>query len=261
MMVHILAKAQLPALAHFAASNVLLAFDYDGTLAPIVADHTFAPMRATTRRLLRAVALRYPCVVISGRSRADLAACVDNVPVWHLAGNHGLEPWGEDPRHVARVRQWVRALVPKLRPYHGVVVEDKTYSVTIHYRRAERKARALAAIDRAVGALSGVRALGGKQAISLIPRGAMDKSGALERARRLLACDSAIYVGDDDTDEHAFRRRADRVLGVRVGARRGSHARYFLRSQREIDSLLKALIALRPIRRRVGSRSAAGAGS
>lgn len=248
-MLHILKKVHLPTLANFALSNALLAFDYDGTLAPIVSDHRFAPMRPATRRLLRAVAQRYPCVVISGRQRADLAAYIDSVPIWHVAGNHGLEPWEEHPKYAARVRKWIRELAPRLRAYRGVFIEDKTYSVTIHYRRAAHKRLALAAINRAVLGLRGARALGGKQAVSLVPRGAIDKKGALERARRLLACDTAIYVGDDETDEHAFRAAPDRVLAIRVGLSRASHARYFLRSQREIDQLLETLIALRPISR------------
>ena len=68
---HILARANRDVLRQFACSRVLLAFDYDGTLAPIVSDPKQAAMRATTRALLSEIAKRYPCVVISGRARAD----------------------------------------------------------------------------------------------------------------------------------------------------------------------------------------------
>jgi hypothetical protein len=74
-MVHILAKRHVSRLSEFASSNVILAFDYDGTLAPLAPDPEFAPMRSKTGRLLRAVAQRYPSVVIPGRARADLALC------------------------------------------------------------------------------------------------------------------------------------------------------------------------------------------
>ena len=113
----------------------------------------------------------------------------------------------------------------------------------------------------AVGGLRGARSIGGKHAISLVPRGAPTKGAALERARRLLGCDTAIYVGDDETDEDAFTAgRADRLLAIRVGMRQGSAARYRLRNQAEIDDLLAALLACRPLRRPGRQASVASAG-
>lgn len=250
-MVHILAKRHISRLFEFASSNVLVAFDYDGTLAPIAPDPEFAPMRPKTRRLLRGVARRYPCVVISGRARADLARCMDGVPVWHLSGNHGLEPWGENPAYPVQVAKWGRQLERRLVRYPGVFVENKVYSLTIHYRRARPKRLVLRAVHRALRTLRGARTIPGREAISVLPRGAVDKGDALERARRLLQCDLAIYVGDDDTDEDAFAAaRPDRLLAIRIGLRHRSRARYHLRNQGEIDQLLETLIALRPIRRK-----------
>jgi trehalose 6-phosphate phosphatase len=254
-MIHILAKRHVHTLADFAASNVLLAFDYDGTLAPIVPDPSVARLSRATRRLLATAATRYPCVVISGRARHDLIKRVGNIPVFHLSGNHGLEPWAQSAAYHRRVDGWVRRLRERLAPYAGVVVEDKTYSLTIHYRHARRRRAAMAAIDDVVRGLRGARSLGGHDAISLVPSGAPTKGAALERARRLLACDTAIYVGDDQTDEDAFTAaRADRLLAIRVGARRQSRARYYLRSQLEIDDLLRTLLALRPLHPRLSPR-------
>jgi trehalose 6-phosphate phosphatase len=234
-------------LARFAASDVLVDLDYDGTLAPIVSTPRKARMRPRTRRLLAAVAKRYPCVVISGRARDDVTARVSSVPVWHVAGNHGLEPWGEQVSFATRVRGWLQALRPRLEGVEGVTIEDKTYSVTVHYRRAKRKDRARRAVAHAVGRLRGARVIGGADAINVVPRGAPHKGEALERARRLLACDTAIYVGDDETDEDAFAAaRSDRLLSVRIGNARRSRAAYRLKDQREIDRFLRRLLTLRP---------------
>ena len=63
-------------LDQIAAARALLAFDYDGTLAPYTDERTAAGMRPETRTLLRTVALLYPCAVVSGRARADVAARV-----------------------------------------------------------------------------------------------------------------------------------------------------------------------------------------
>jgi trehalose-6-phosphatase len=71
---------------------------------------------------------------------------------------------------------------------------------------------------------------------------------ALERARRLLACDTAIYVGDDETDEDAFKAgRTDRLLPIRIGLRGRSRAQYGIRTQAEVDRFLQTLLDLRPI--------------
>ncbi|HSD11890.1 MAG TPA: trehalose-phosphatase, partial [Candidatus Binatia bacterium] len=80
-------------LAEFAGSNLLLAFDFDGTLAPIVATPARARMRATTARLMNELKDLYPCVVISGRARADVLERLGNLPGLGVIGNHGIEPW------------------------------------------------------------------------------------------------------------------------------------------------------------------------
>ena len=142
-MLHILRSRNIHTLAEFAASNVMLAFDYDGTLAPIAARPELARMRRPTRRLLSAVSRRYPAVVISGRSREDLMRRVGSVPVWHISGNHGLEPWGEQPKYHAQVRSWVDELQARLGHLRGVEIEDKAYSITVHFRHAPDDRRAL----------------------------------------------------------------------------------------------------------------------
>jgi trehalose 6-phosphate phosphatase len=245
-MPYILAKRHEATLAAYASANVLAAFDYDGTLAPIAPDPASAPMRATTRRLLTAVAQRYPCVVISGRRRADLAACLKGFPVSHLSGNHGAEPWGAHPGHPALIQKWRSQLERRLSRFHGLVLEDKKYSLTIHYRHAQPKRAAIAAIDTALRGLRGARTIAGKETVNVLPRKGVNKGDALERARRLLHCELSIYVGDDDTDEDAFvHARAGRLLAVRIGARRRSSASYYLRNQREIDAFLRQLVELR----------------
>jgi trehalose 6-phosphate phosphatase len=252
-MPHILTHRSIATLAHFASSNVLVAFDYDGTLAAIASSPTRARMRVRTERLLRAVAERYPCVVISGRMRADIARRIERVPLWHVAGNHGVEPWGEGEREVyaSRVRGWMPALKRWLAAHEGVVIEDKTYSVTVHYRHARRKRLAMRAIVDVARRLRGSRVMGGNQAVNVVPRGAPHKGIALERVRNLLACDTIIYMGDDDTDEDAFRAATpDRLLAIRIGAKRGSRARHSLKSQAEVDAFLQTLLALRPKRYR-----------
>jgi trehalose 6-phosphate phosphatase len=245
-MTDILALRNQHVLERYASSNLLVGFDYDGTLAPIVSAPDRAQMRPITRRLLTGVAERYPCVVISGRSRDDLVHRLRDIPIVHVSGNHGLEPWAEEPRYIRQAQRWVQLLSPRLAPFRGIVIENKTYSISIHYRAARDKENALRVIDRATRDLHGSRRIGGRMVVNLLPKGAPTKGTALERARRLLACDLALYVGDDETDEDVFGIHGpERLLSVRVGASAESRAKYCLKHQGEIDELLRRLVALR----------------
>jgi trehalose 6-phosphate phosphatase len=244
---NILAKPNRSILTEFASSNVLLAFDYDGTLAPIVGNPARAHMRAETRRLLGLVASRYPCVVISGRRLDDVTQRLDGIPVWYVFGNYGHEPAMPSHTPPTQIAEWVQRLSSQLPADRGLVIEEKRYSVTIHYRRARDKQRTLAILEQALGDLREARRLRSPQAVTLMPQGGPHKGTALQQARRLFACSTAIYVGDDETDEDAFASDSgDRLLSIRVGGARVTQARYCLPKQADIDRLLRVALALRP---------------
>jgi trehalose 6-phosphate phosphatase len=246
---NILTPGNLRALAGFASSNVLLAFDYDGTLAPIAPTPAGARMRPSTRRWLTRVAQRYPCVVISGRPLEDLEKRLDSIPLWYLFGNHGFEPHAGNDDHAARARDWADRLSEQLPVEEGLIIEHKKYSVTVHYRRVRNKQRVMKAIVDAVQQLPDVRAVGGTEAVNLLPTGGADKGVAVQQARAMFACNTVIYVGDDETDEDAFASAPpDRLLSIRVGSRGTTRARYRLRTQRAIDRLLQQLLHFRAAR-------------
>jgi len=242
----LLTPAGRAVLERFTRTRVLLGFDFDGTLAPIVSRPSAATMRASTRGLLAEVATRYPCIVISGRARADVETRLLGLRLRQVIGNHGAEP-SRGSRGLARlVASWRPRLEPRLRTHAGVAIEDKGYSLAIHYRHAREPRRARAAIVAAAAELAEVRLVGGKQVINLVPTEAPDKGMALERARAQLGCQTALYVGDDDTDEDVFSLgQPARLLTVRIGFSRSSQAAYYLASQPAIDHLLGALLANR----------------
>jgi len=246
MMSNILARANRELLEQFSWSNVLLAFDYDGTLAPIVSDPEQAPMRASTRALLRNLTDLYPVAIISGRAQADALKQLGRIGVKQVIGNHGLEPWHASPGLSEEVRRWLPLLERKFASLKGVKIEDKVFSVAIHYRHSREKRKARAAIARAVESLGHVRVIGGKQVVNVVPNGVPHKGIALERERSRLGCDTAIYVGDDQTDEDVFALdQPGRLLGIRVGRSRTSAAAYYIPGQADIDDLLRALVHAR----------------
>jgi trehalose 6-phosphate phosphatase len=245
-MKNILSPSSRQVLAQVAWSNVVLGFDYDGTLAPIVDDPEKARMRESTRDLLEQVARKYPCVIISGRAQDDVARRIRGVGAFEVIGNHGLEPWRRTEPFAARVHEWVATLQRELASAPGVVVEDKVFSVAVHYRRAPRRKEARRQIVDAVAKLDRVRVIGGKCVVNVIPHGAPHKGTALELARDQLGCDVALYVGDDKTDEDVFALDdPGRLVTVRVGQSATSRAAFYVPDQASVDALLERLLALR----------------
>jgi trehalose 6-phosphate phosphatase len=242
----ILAARHLPALRTFARTDVLLAFDYDGTLSPIAPTPERARLPATTKRLLVRVAKTYPLVVISGRALADISERVTEIGVQHVFGNHGLEWSGGPSRPRAQVHRWVIQLTEQLSGQRGVLIEDKTHSVSVHYRSAPNQEEALRVIMPIVRTLPEVRIICGAAAVNLLPKHGANKGVALCRALEITGCDTAIYVGDDETDEDAFGAlKPEKLLSIRIGRSDASRARYHLDAQESIDLFLHALIEAR----------------
>jgi trehalose 6-phosphate phosphatase len=239
----ILAPEHISVLRSFAHRGVLLAFDYDGTLSPIAPTPESAHLPATTKRLLVRVATQYPLVVISGRALHDISVRVADIGVRHVFGNHGFEWSGGKSRPRAQVHSWAQQLREQLSGQPGVFVEDKTHSLSVHYRLAPDNERALQFILPIVRALPQVRIICGAAAVNLLPKHGANKGVALRRALEETGCERAIYVGDDDTDEDAFVAvKRDLLLSIRIGPSCTSRARYHVDSQESIDLLLQELI-------------------
>jgi trehalose 6-phosphate phosphatase len=243
----LLAPRNRPILRRLSRDRVLVAFDFDGTLAPIVADPARARLRPQTRRLLTEVAQRYPCVVISGRRRADVARRVAGIPLHGVFGNHGIEPSPALPAARRAVRSWLACLLPRLGRVPGIIFDNKGATLAIHYRKARNRRAALKAILAATADLTDVRVLNGLLVVDLLPLGAPNKATALQSEMRRLRCQAALYLGDDKTDEDVFAlcRRLS-LLAVRVGRKPRSLAPNYLASQGDVDALLAELLKLRP---------------
>jgi trehalose 6-phosphate phosphatase len=244
---YVLAAGNVDLLAQLAWSRVLLAFDFDGTLAPIVRDRDGARMRPRTRRLFARICDAYPCAVISGRSHADVSGRLAGTSPKFIVGNHGIEPGAPLDSYVAAVEAAERMLRTALEGRRGIEFENKRFSLSIHYRKSRRKAESRSEIDQAVSRLPvPMRVVPGKLVVSLLPAGAPNKGDALVQLREQAGADTALFVGDDLTDEDIFALdQPGRLQTIRVGASRQSSARYFLRSQTEIDVLLEKLVHCR----------------
>ena len=241
---YLLSRACRPILKSLAQERTLYAFDFDGTLSPIAEHPSLADMRATTRMLLSRLAAQHPCVIVSGRNRQDLLGKLGSVQVERVIGNHGAETEATARTSHHRELRWKSSLELELSALPGVWLEDKGFSVTFHYRQSPQKAEARRRILEATRKLKRVRVFGGKQVVNIVPDQAPNKGEALAVERDRLGCAWVLYVGDDENDEDAFALEGN-IVPVRIGRKRGSHARYYLRTQAEIDKLLELLVQLR----------------
>jgi trehalose 6-phosphate phosphatase len=243
---YILSAKNVAILRSFTSGKVLPAFYFDGTLAPISSDPKRTAIRSSTAKLLRKLTPLYPCVVASGRSRADILQKLKRIRFREFIGNHGIEPRNASRVMRRNVEPWIPILKSRLGHFDGIVVENKQFSVSVHYRHERNKKRARQKIIEVAGTLPGARWFGGKQVMNIVLIGSHDKGFAVEQARRRIKCDRVVYVGDDQTDEDVFagalRRRC---LTVRVGLKKSSFARFYVRNQRQVDRLVKTLIEFR----------------
>jgi len=226
------------------AAGTLLCFDYDGTLAPLVDDPDRARMRLATQGLLTQLARARPVAVLTGRSLSSVLPLLHGTGVHRIVGGHGAErsDAAPDASLLQRVAAWREQVAAVAAAWPGVRVEEKPASLAVHYRQAKARHAAREAIAETASGLEGCRTLAGRDVLELVPEGAPDKGEALRRLVEEGGHPRVMYVGDDATDEDAFRALDDaRLLSVRVG-RRASAARYFVPDQPAVDRLLAALL-------------------
>jgi trehalose 6-phosphate phosphatase len=244
--IHALSDGGLRALVDAASQGLLYAFDFDGTLAPISSDRQAVTASAGTLQLLGMLAKLAPCAIVSGRALADVARRVDGY-VPHLIGNHGLESPLTPRRTLMDAEEtcakWTHQLEssPNITPA-GAEIENKRYSLTVHFRGAQNPVSAGLQVVAACRRLTpSPELISGKCAINILPPGQGGKGPATLALMRHLGRTGLFYVGDEETDETVFALGDVVKMGVRVGRADGSCARFYLYEQAEVEELLRAL--------------------
>ena len=240
-----LSSSGLARIREFVGARSLLAFDIDGTLAPIVARPWDARIPDDIQVRLEAMTATRTVAVITGRGVADAKPMLAFSPRY-LIGNHGAEgvPGFESAsaayaRDCSKWLEVLRADDEAWRRIPGITLEDKAYSIAFHYRQAQSREAALRLVEeRAAQLVPWPRLIHGNCVLNLVPRDAPHKGDALRALLAHSGCERSLYVGDDVTDEDVFRLKLPAVLSVGVDPGPGSAADLFLPDQSEMIRLL-----------------------
>lgn len=243
----------------------LCAFDFDGTLAPIVSVPEQARLPQDILRRLTALREYAPVAIITGRSVDDISGRLGFAPDF-IVGNHGLEGlpgWeAQAAHHRAPCSGWRAQLADALHAHgldSGIRIEDKRYSLSVHYRHARDPELAAHSLHELfMHLVPRPRVMPGKYVFNLLAEGACHKGSALEQLMTICCARGAVYVGDDVTDEDVFRLARPDLMSIRIERDAGSAAAFFLPHPRGILSLLEELTARL---RAVGARNWVQAGT
>lgn len=227
--------------------DALLAFDFDGTLAPIVENPEDAVMTPDTFEKLERLATSHTVVILTGRSVEDVQRRLPT-GIFRVIGSHGLEghPDMTDEFLVqakAIAHNWRRDLSHLLDDLHRVWIEDKSYSLAVHYRmRASSRDLPSKILDKCSRLDPSPEVILGKNVINLIPHGMPNKLGALLALMQELHSKKAFFIGDDVTDEFVFAAKNANIFSVKVGHRSPLSAEHFIKHQKDIGRLLDCLL-------------------
>jgi len=233
--------------------------DYDGTLTPIVSRPELAVLSDEMRSSLERLADACTVAIVSGRDRADVEGLVQ-VGGLVYAGSHGFDiagPGGlslqhqEGSKYGAVLARAADEIEERVGLIDGILVERKKYALAVHYRLVadERVSEIDAAVEEVAAGHSELRRTGGKKVFELRPRLDWDKGKAVLWLLEALDLDHPdvvpFYLGDDETDEDAFRALAERGVGVLVAEQPGeTSAHYLLRDPGEARVFLERLTSI-----------------
>jgi alpha,alpha-trehalase len=229
--------------------------DYDGTLTPIVSHPEKALLPNSVRQTIRELGAHAPVAILSGRDLDDVRQRV-NIDTIIYAGSHGFDISGPGGLRKQVAAEFLPNLdlaetevEEALAGIPGARVERKRFSIAAHYRNT--KESDLPELERAVSEVAArhpeLRTIAAKKVYELQPNIDWDKGRALMWLLESLRFDRQevfpIYIGDDLTDEDAFRALQERGVGILVSEQGpATAASYSLSDPTEVQRFLRELV-------------------
>jgi trehalose 6-phosphate phosphatase len=237
--------------------SLAIFLDYDGTLTPIVSQPDQAVLTDSARAILRMLAAKMPVAILSGRELDDVRKRVAIEGIVY-AGSHGFDIAGprglqrqEATRFLPTLDAAEQELAKELVGLPGARVERKRFSIAAHYRNV--KESDISKVERAMSEVAAryreLHRIDGKKVYELLPNIDWDKGKAvlwlLGQPGLVRANARPIYIGDDRTDEDAFRAVEQRGVGILVSEEpRPTAAGYALSDPPEVERFLRELVAI-----------------
>ncbi|XP_010539763.1 PREDICTED: probable trehalose-phosphate phosphatase F [Tarenaya hassleriana] len=278
---HIAAQARNKKIAVF--------LDYDGTLSPIVDDPDRAIMSDSMRAAVKDLAKYFPTAIISGRSRDKVFKLVGLTELYY-AGSHGMDimtpgngsvspddpncikstdQQGKEVNLFQPAREFIQvihevfsSLVEKTKGIKGAKVENHKFCASVHYRNVEEKDWSTIAqlVHDLLKQYPRLRLTHGRKVLEVRPVIDWNKGKAVEFLLESLGLSNndevlPIYIGDDKTDEDAFKvlREGRCGFGILVStAPKESNAFYSVRDPSEVKKFLKTLVKWAKVEKSTG---------
>ncbi|MGH7982055.1 MAG: trehalose-phosphatase [Candidatus Udaeobacter sp.] len=240
------------------SGRVAVFLDFDGTLTPIARHPENACLADSMQQTVRELAKRTSVAILSGRDLDDVRRRV-NIDAIVYGGCHGFDIAGPRGLHRQMATEFLPDLDMAEKELHdvlggipGALVERKRFSIAAHYRNVNENDAPK--VERAVSEIAArhrkLRRLDGKKVCELLPNVDWDKGKAVLWLLRALDLESRsggirpIYIGDDSTDEDAFRALEQRGIGILVSEQsQPTAAKYSLKNPVEVEYFLRALSA------------------
>lgn len=248
--------------------QILMFLDYDGTLSPIVNDPEQAFMSEAMRTTVRKLARYFPTAIVSGRCRDKVYNFV-RLGELYYAGSHGMDIKGpsKGSKHkkgtqavlfqpasefLPMIDEVYQQLLEIIKSTPGAMVENNKFCVSVHFRCVDEKK--WTELAKQVGSVlegyPSLRLTQGRKVLEIRPTIKWDKGKALEFLLESLGyanCSDVfpVYIGDDRTDEDAFKvlRQRGQGFGILVSkAPKDTNASYSLQEPSEVMAFLRRLV-------------------
>lgn len=241
----------------FSGKKIVFFLDYDGTLTPIVSRPELAVISKEMQDTVKKLSQKYTTAIVSGRMREDVEKLV-GIQGLIYAGSHGFDIKGpqvsmvqpQAEKTIPLVSKIIERLKKELSNLEGVIIEEKKFSVAVHYRLADEKG--IPGIKTLVREIiqenKSLRLMEGKKVFEILPAIDWNKGKAVKWVMNALGINwedfSVVYIGDDTTDEDAFRVVSTRGTSILVSDKsKTSAADFVLSSPKEVKELFERVLA------------------
>ncbi|KAF2593797.1 hypothetical protein F2Q70_00045632 [Brassica cretica] len=249
--------------------QIVMFLDYDGTLSPIVEDPDKAYITHEMREVVKNVALNFPTAIVTGRSIDKVRGFVKLDEIYY-AGSHGMDIEGPTSEYayggesnqgvlfqparefVPTIEKVYKILEEKTKWIPGAMVENNKFCLSVHFRRVDEK-RWTGLAEQVKSVLIDypqLKLTQGRKVLEIRPTIKWDKGQALIFLLKSLGFEKSedvvpVYIGDDRTDEDAFKvlRERGQGFGILVSkVPKETNASYSLQDPSQVNEFLRRLV-------------------